>query len=120
MRPNKIHIDYEFVCSECGAHGWLSKTEADTYGKWVCYCGVVNDIEIPHSISYHYSNKAKPPTPSPFANIPLNDIVDILVKLGYKSKEARRIVLDKVQKSGYNGKADDFVKELLKELKCPS
>lgn len=134
MRPVKAEIDYMFICRKCGAPGWMTHKEASIYGHWICGCGEVHKIEPPTSVVFKFASDTKAiikkvPTPSKVQNnipttskvhnhIPIDDFIKTLTGLGYKRIEAKKMVLDKIGRDGYNGNVEEFAAQLVMELKC--
>jgi transcription elongation factor Elf1 len=115
LRPKSATVNLCYHCPICSSHIYLTLTEAKAYDKAVCnYCRKTFGIIVPKLVLSKKITVVQPVLQKPVSQkstIDESKYVNMLISLGYKSKDAK-IKVRQILQLGLS--EDKIIKELLK------
>jgi len=118
LKPCGADIYFKYVC-ECGCKHLKTLDEIQKVGKDLCFCGKVIHFKYISKAKVKLKYSSKPITKisaKTIGNKINEDLISGLVNLGYKSREATKIVNDYVNQNKYCGNFNTYFTSLLQNL----
>lgn len=120
--PNKVDVNFQYLCPKCGDTYWLSAKEVKTPGfKIVCFCGNVMNIQPLSNLKVKYSknNVTTIPVEGAIKQVyPGESFVDeafrTLRQLGYKEIKLKERLQQINEKNSQVWSTSELVREYIR------